>query len=155
MTGQRLAVAWTARALNAHNEHRLLCIIRAYLLEGHPPDVVLGMCSRQLDLDQDGHFSTALVGVGDLRSGEVAPGQRRPPWPIGALASGPHYLDLGQGLPLGIEPSSYVSTSTFLAPGATLLAFTDGLVERRGESIEMACAAWRRQPRARPGHSTT
>ena len=51
--------------------------------------------------------------------------------------SGPHYLDLGQGLPLGIEPSSYVSTSTFLAPGATLLAFTDGLVERRGESIEM------------------
>jgi serine phosphatase RsbU (regulator of sigma subunit) len=95
------------------------------------------MCSRQLDLDQDGHFSTALVGVGDLRSGEVTLASAGHPGPLVLSPSGPHYLDLGQGLPLGIEPSSYVSTSTFLAPGATLLAFTDGLVERRGESIEM------------------
>jgi serine phosphatase RsbU (regulator of sigma subunit) len=116
---------------------RLRFTIRAYLLEGHPPDVVLGMCSRQLDLDQDGHFSTALVGVGDLRSGEVTLASAGHPGPLVLSPSGPHYLDLGQGLPLGIEPSSYVSTSTFLAPGSTLLAFTDGLVERREESIEM------------------
>jgi serine phosphatase RsbU (regulator of sigma subunit) len=51
--------------------------------------------------------------------------------------SGPHYLSPEVGLPLGIEPSTYVSTNVLLAQGSTLLAFTDGLVERRGESIEV------------------
>jgi serine phosphatase RsbU (regulator of sigma subunit) len=32
---------------------------------------------------------------------------------------------------------SYTSTTIIAPPGATLLAFTDGLVERRGESIEV------------------
>ncbi len=115
---------------------RLRFTIRAYLLEGHPPDVVLGMCSGQLDLDQDGHFSTALVGVGDLVSGEVTLASAGHPGPLVLSPSGSQYMDLVTGLPLGIEPSSYISTSTFMAPGSTLLAFTDGLVERRGESIE-------------------
>lgn len=116
---------------------RLRFTIRAYLLEGHAPEVVLEMCSRQLDLEEDGHFSTVLVGVGDLTSGEVTLASAGHPSPLVLSGSGPQYVDLERGLPLGIEPSTYVSTNVSLAPGSTLLAFTDGLVERRGESIDV------------------
>ena len=61
---------------------RLRFTIRAYLLEGHAPEVVLGMCSRQLDLEEDGHFSTVLVGVGDLTSGEVTLASAGHPAPL-------------------------------------------------------------------------
>ena len=45
--------------------------VRAYLLEGHRPGAVLEMCSRQLDIADDGHFATILVGIGDLSSREI------------------------------------------------------------------------------------
>jgi serine phosphatase RsbU (regulator of sigma subunit) len=35
-----------------------------------------------------------------------------------------------------VRDASYASTTITAPPGATLLAFTDGLVERRGESID-------------------
>ena len=42
------------------------------------------------------------------------------------------------GLPIGVDRGAlYTSTKISVPPGATLLAFTDGLVERRGESIDV------------------
>ena len=116
---------------------RLRFTVRAYLLEGHTPDAVLGMCSRQLDLEEDGHFSTVLVGVGDLTSGEVVLASAGHPGPLLVSPSGPHYPSTVAGLPLGIQPSTYASSQVWLLPGSTLVAFTDGLVERRGESIDI------------------
>lgn len=44
-------------------------------------------------------------------------------------------------MPIGVRPgASYTSTSVPTPPAATLLAFTDGLVERRGESIDIGLA---------------
>ena len=40
--------------------------------------------------------------------------------------------------------ASYASTSVDTPPAATLLAFTDGLVERRGESIDNGLARLQR-----------
>ena len=40
--------------------------------------------------------------------------------------------------------ASYASTSVDTPPAATLLAFTDGLVERRGESIDAGLARLQR-----------
>jgi serine phosphatase RsbU (regulator of sigma subunit) len=40
------------------------------------------------------------------------------------------------GPPLGVAPSTYSPTTVELASGSALVAFTDGLVERRGESID-------------------
>ena len=40
------------------------------------------------------------------------------------------------GLLLGVQPTERVTAEDTLAPGATLLAFTDGLVERRGEDLD-------------------
>jgi len=41
------------------------------------------------------------------------------------------------GPPLGIGPTAYASSRIIMPPGSTLLAFTDGLVERRGEAIQI------------------
>jgi len=116
---------------------RLRFTIRAYLLEGHPPDMVLEMLSHQLDISTDGHFATVLVGLGDLESHQItlANAGHLNPMIISGPATTEARTDLG--LPLGIGPSTYASTTVDLPPGSIFLAFTDGLVERRDESIEV------------------
>ena len=47
------------------------------------------------------------------------------------------YVSLKVGVPIGAgEPSQYESTSFAVPPRATLLAYTDGLIERRGEVLD-------------------
>lgn len=63
------------------------------------------------------------------------------------------YLEDGAGLLLGVQPETPRTTATDeIPPYATLLLFADGLIERRGESIDdsMArlrqhAATWRRR----------
>jgi serine phosphatase RsbU (regulator of sigma subunit) len=116
---------------------RLRFTIRAYLIEGHRPDVVLEMCSRQLDLDSDGHFATVLVGIGDLTSRKITIANAGHLNPVIASPSDARYVSTTVGVPLGIASSGYASNTVVLPPGSTFLAFTDGLIERRGENIEI------------------
>ncbi|MER6096029.1 GAF domain-containing SpoIIE family protein phosphatase [Streptomyces sp. NPDC001728] len=62
-----------------------------------------------------------------------------PPAVFGADGSA-ELVDLPVGPPLGTGIGGYESTTRPLAPGATLLIFTDGLVERRGEDIDVSLA---------------
>jgi len=116
---------------------RLRFTIRAYLLEGHPPDVVLGMCSSQLNVNRDGHLATVLVGVGDTESGAVTMANAGHLDPLLVSDTRVEYVGIRVGLPLGVAPSTYAATTVHLDAGAALVAFTDGLVERRGESIDV------------------
>ena len=51
---------------------------------------------------------------------------------------GAEFLHTEVGLPVGVDhEATYTSTRMSAPPRSTLLAFTDGLVERRGESIEV------------------
>jgi serine phosphatase RsbU (regulator of sigma subunit) len=130
---------------------RLRYTMRAYLLEGHPPEVVLEMCSRQLDLDVDGHFATVLVGMGDVDTRTVVVANAGHFSPLILSAGTATYAETKVGLPIGIEPGSYDPTIIAMPQGSTLLAFTDGLVERRGESLDvglerLAMAATRPEP---------
>ena len=51
----------------------------------------------------------------------------------------------GVDVPIGVRlGASYASTSVDTPPAATLLAFTDGLVERRGESNDAGLARLQR-----------
>jgi serine phosphatase RsbU (regulator of sigma subunit) len=116
--------------------------VRAYLLEGHGPGAALGMCSHQLDIAEDGHFATILVGVGDLATREITmanAGHLNPLVISGASdasGAGSSFVDTAVGPPIGIGPATYPETTVVMAPGSTLLAFTDGLIERRGEDID-------------------
>ena len=115
---------------------RLRFTIRAYLLEGHPPDVVLEMCSRQFDIGSDGHFATVLVGVGNLVSRELTVANAGHLNPLLVSKAEWEYPTTKLGPPLGVGPSTYEAASIVVPPGWAFLAFTDGLIERRGESID-------------------
>jgi serine phosphatase RsbU (regulator of sigma subunit) len=116
---------------------RLRFTMRAYLIEGHPPEVVLAMCSRQIDLAEDGHFATVIVGVGDIDSRTITVANAGHFDPLVVSDGQVSYTTTDVGLPLGVSPTSYEPTTFVMSEGSTFLAFTDGLVERRGESIDV------------------
>lgn len=110
--------------------------LRAYLLEGHDPATALEMCSRQFDVTVDGHIVTALVGIGDQRTGEMTVAVAGHPLPLLASSSGAEFVQLPIGRPLGAGTASYQQATFTMPPGSTLLCYTDGLIERRGEHID-------------------
>ena len=115
---------------------RLRFTIRAYLTEGHVPDVVLEMCSRQLSVNPDGHMATVLIGVGDTDTGVVTMANAGHLNPLQVSDNTAAFLPTNVGLPL-VAPGCYATTTVKLASGSALVAFTDGLVERRGENIDI------------------
>jgi serine phosphatase RsbU (regulator of sigma subunit) len=110
--------------------------LRAYLVDGDGPAAALDKCSRQFDVSDDGHIVTALVGVGNWRTGAIAVASAGHPPPLLVSGADTDYVALTAGPPLGVGPSSYKASSFTLDHGTTLLAFTDGLVERRTEDID-------------------
>ena len=116
---------------------RIRFTVRAYLLEGHPPAVALELCSRQLDIMTDGHFATVLVGLGDLTSRQITFANAGHLNPLMASPSRVGFIDTTVGPPLGVAVSAYPSTTVVMEPESMLIAFTDGLVERRDQDIDI------------------
>lgn len=115
---------------------RLRFTLRAYLLEGHLPDVALQMCARQIDIIEDGHFATVLVGVGNTATREMTVANAGHFDPLVVTSSSVEYIPTSVGHPLGVATATtYQLTRFTMPPNSTLLAFTDGLVERRGEDL--------------------
>jgi serine phosphatase RsbU (regulator of sigma subunit)/type II secretory pathway pseudopilin PulG len=110
--------------------------LRAYLVDGAGPEVALEKCSRQFDVSSDGHIVTALVGVGNWRTGEMTLANAGHPPPLLASASGADFVPIEAGPPLGAGAASYRPATFTLDTGDTLISFTDGLVERRTEDID-------------------
>ncbi|MFJ7955504.1 PP2C family protein-serine/threonine phosphatase [Streptomyces sp. NPDC096319] len=81
-----------------------------------------------------------LVRVDPARSAATfASAGHLPPAVFGADGSA-SLVDLPVGPPLGTGVGGYEPTTRPLTPGETLLLFTDGLVERRGEDIDVSLA---------------
>src|SRR3954451_3738666 len=110
--------------------------IRTYLLDGQDPATTLEKCSHQFDLMADGHMTTAVVGLGDWRTGQVTLASAGHPSPLVITEDGAEFVTISPGWPLGVGPTTYESTTIQLPQGATLFCFTDGLVERRTEDID-------------------
>jgi serine phosphatase RsbU (regulator of sigma subunit) len=115
---------------------RLRYTIRAYLVEGHTPEVALDLCARQVDLNQDGHFATVLVGVGNMETHTVTVANAGHLSPLLIGPNGSSFVETHVNPPLGVATDPYVSTTFVVPPKTTLLAYTDGLVERRGEMLD-------------------
>ncbi|UDY25231.1 PP2C family protein-serine/threonine phosphatase [Nocardioides sp. Kera G14] len=114
---------------------RLRHSITAYAVEGDDPATVLAKVSRLIDVVRDGHFATALCGIVDLHSGDVTVANAgHPPLVLlGHDAGEPVAAPVGP--PLGVG-SDYETAALSLPRGAVLLAYTDGLVERRDRAAE-------------------
>jgi signal transduction histidine kinase/serine phosphatase RsbU (regulator of sigma subunit) len=112
--------------------------LRAYALEGHPPDTLMDRLDRLVH-DGDLVMTTCLCGIldpatGVLRfsnAGHLPPLIRRRDGSIERLTG-------GLSNPLGASATPrHVEAEAQLEVGDTLLLYTDGLVERRGESIDL------------------
>jgi serine phosphatase RsbU (regulator of sigma subunit) len=127
---------------------------RAYALEGHPPAVILDQLTRTMDIAEDGHFATVLCGLVDVGTHEVilANAGHLPPLVCGG--NGASLVQAKPGWPIGI-PGSALFEPTLLTTAAhdTLIAYTDGLVERRGETLDAGLKRLQEAATARCGSS--
>ena len=115
---------------------RLRTSIGAYMIDGDSPDEILGKVGRLLDVSADGQFATALCGWMNPLNGEVAFANAGHPDPL-LIANGTcRVLDSDVGPPIGVG-GGYRLTTAEIPPGGTLLAYTDGLIERRGEPLTL------------------
>lgn len=115
--------------------------IHAYAAQEDPPDVILSKLSGLLSLDETGQLATVLCAMVDLTAGKVTVASAGHLPPLLVTADGGEYLDGEVGVPIGVEKNASYPASTRPVPAsATLLAFTDGLVERRNESIDQGLA---------------
>lgn len=111
--------------------------IRAYAVQGDAPDEVLRKLSALYDVVRDGHFATVLCVRLDVANScaEFSSAGHLPPLVVEGASS--QFLPVPVTAPVGVrggpEPSSI---EVNLAPAATIVMFTDGLVERRGIPLD-------------------
>ena len=112
--------------------------LRAYALEGGSPAFVAERMAhfvRTLDRDQ---MSTCVYAVLEPASGELRTANAGHPPPLVLAGDGSATFLTGKpGLPLGVGADyEYPELRATLEPGSTVLLYTDGLVEKRGESLD-------------------
>lgn len=117
---------------------RLRSALRAYALECRDPADVLDRLDHKIRHFEAGHLATALYAM-------ISPDRRQAlislaghPPPVLAESDEPaRPLSLPADYPLGFGGSRSRRTSVIdLRPGAVLVCYTDGLIERRGENID-------------------
>ncbi|MEU0104638.1 SpoIIE family protein phosphatase [Streptomyces sp. NPDC006251] len=105
--------------------------VRAYAVEGHPPDVVVAHANRLLVGMETDLFATCCYVELDMeegnalfvRAGHLSPLVRHPD-------GGTEEIAVEGGLPLGVlAEADFPLTALALAPGSVLALVTDGLVE--------------------------
>jgi serine phosphatase RsbU (regulator of sigma subunit) len=114
--------------------------IRAYAAQGDAPEVILFKLSRLIEVGRDGHFATVLCGLVDVAGRSVSFANAGHPRPILLGESGAELVATITGAPVGVAVEPPVATTVIVPPGGTLLAYTDGLFERRGESPDVGLA---------------
>ncbi len=126
--------------------------LRAFALEGLSPAAVMGQLNgflRQIDPDE---MATCLFAVfcPEASTLLVANAGHYPPLVIGPDRKSV-FLEEGPCPPIGgMEDGKYDETLYHVAPDSVVLLFTDGLIERRAESIEDGLEQLRRVAEAGP-----
>jgi PAS domain S-box-containing protein len=117
---------------------QLRSALRAYALDGHSPASLLERLNAfQIGLRNRGMTTLALISV-DPATGELRFAKAGHPPALMVDADGRStWLDGVTGIPLGaVDDPTYTEGSAKLTPGATLVLYTDGLVELRGEPLD-------------------
>jgi serine phosphatase RsbU (regulator of sigma subunit) len=128
VSGQGLPAATTMAALRF--------AVRAYLAQDDDIATVLTKLRGLLDITVDHQFATVLLGELDPDTGRVrlvSAGHFAPLLLHGGRAE---LLECPVGPPVGVASSAPGVAEVRVSGPATLLAFTDGAVERRGEVID-------------------
>lgn len=109
----------------------------AYALEGHEPDAILTRLRKMLDFDRDGYFATVLCGSVDLGQHRLVLAAAGHPPAILRTSDNTAAISSAISPPIGVMLNGVTprSTAVALPPASTLIAYTDGLIERRGQRL--------------------
>ncbi|GAA2561608.1 ATP-binding SpoIIE family protein phosphatase [Pseudonocardia hydrocarbonoxydans] len=131
---------------------RLRSALRAYALETDDPAELLRRLDRQVRHFDPGVMATVLCAVVDPSCGRMSLSSAGHPPPVVTVGSGPAAtVEVPADLPLGVGGERPRRTaSLLLTRGATVCLYTDGLVERRGRSLDDGLGILRRTLRSGP-----
>lgn len=123
----------TAATTMAHLQYA----VRAYLLDDTSPAALLGRLNRLAQWALPGEIATVIVVVldADHERARIASAGHPPPLLIAPGAA--RYVALDNGPALGLTADATYDEVEHVLDDTTMLLFTDGLVERRGESIDV------------------
>ena len=116
--------------------------LRAYVLDGRGPDAAVERLNRLTRTFDQNDMATLAYAVIDTAGSSIRYVRAGHPPPLVRRADGEVSQLNGKGaLPVGVAPNvRYPSSTLKLAPGSTLFLYTDGLVERRGKSLDEGIA---------------
>ncbi|MGH2944504.1 MAG: ATP-binding SpoIIE family protein phosphatase, partial [Solirubrobacteraceae bacterium] len=132
VSGKGLAAASTLGALRS--------AIRAYALEGHGPAQIADRLNRFVLAEHTReHMATLVLAVFDPVDAELSWVNAGHPPPLTLTADGtPSFLTGARSVPLGVLPfPGYEEHTVTLEPGGAVVLYTDGLVERRAEHLDL------------------
>jgi serine phosphatase RsbU (regulator of sigma subunit) len=129
VSGQGLPAATTMAALRF--------AVRAYLAQDDDIATVLTRLRALLDITVDHQFATVLLGELDPATGMVQLVSAGHFPPLLVRGDRAELLECPVAPPVGVPTTAAPAVAELRVSGpATLLAFTDGAVERRGEDID-------------------
>jgi PAS domain S-box-containing protein len=110
---------------------------RAYAQVEPSPAEVVARLNRLIVGGEEEGMATVLFLVLDRDNGRVVFTSAGHPPPLVLGPGGPRFLEGGRSVPVGAaDPAVFREGEDTLAPGSTLLLYTDGLVERRDVPLE-------------------
>lgn len=116
---------------------RLRAVLRAYALEGHDPGAVLALADRKLQFFEPGQTATVLCALLHPPYDTVTFASAGHPPPILVGPDGEaEYVQVPASALFGATELDPATVTVPLPPGSLFLAYSDGLIERRGESLE-------------------
>jgi serine phosphatase RsbU (regulator of sigma subunit) len=118
--------------------------IHAYAAQNDPPATILTKLGELLSVTDSGQLATILCAVVDVERREISVTSAGHLPPLLISDGNGRYIESEAGVPIGVEVGAAYVTTTISAPReATFVAFTDGLVEHRGENLDHGLARLR------------
>ncbi len=116
----------------------------AYVAQDHQPASVLARLSEFVNRTKHDYFATVLCAFIDVEDHRLTLASAGHMAPLLLDGNGGEFVDMQTDAPIGVPwAGSFRETTVSMPPNATLIAFTDGLVERRGEPLDVGLARLR------------
>ena len=118
--------------------------VLAYVAQDHRPATVLTKLADFVNRSPHDYFATVLCTLIDVDAHRLTLSSAGHMAPLVVAEGGAEFADLRVQAPIGVARNGdYEETTMPVPPRAVVLAFTDGLVERRGEVIDVGLARLR------------